>query len=263
MLGSVAAVVGISVLVARVALGPLSPRAPEGIPGSTAAPTPTVPAASSTSSAEAAVVLATTAASPGCLKGMASIDGGTFQMGSVDGDQDEKPVHKVPVPSFCLDDIAPNRVRLQRFGAQDAHRPVSCRIHGRAPKILHPRDHGGGVLEALLHGGDEGFLPARQRREVPHEDRQRCVAPGEIPREELDLRHAGVPWIPVQCRAVAAEPCCFPRNRWSSTNVDASGGIGDASAGGTTSDPTLDRRRALRALPRARSLKPGHYPCKL
>ncbi len=38
-----------------------------------------------------------------CPKGMAFIPGGSFDMGSNDGDSDEKPVHRVTVSGFCMD----------------------------------------------------------------------------------------------------------------------------------------------------------------
>jgi formylglycine-generating enzyme required for sulfatase activity len=40
---------------------------------------------------------------PECPEGMVWIPGGTFRMGSEDGDDDEKPVHPVTVAGFCLD----------------------------------------------------------------------------------------------------------------------------------------------------------------
>ncbi len=42
-------------------------------------------------------------ASGSCPKGMAFIPGGSFDMGSNDGDSDEKPVHRVTVSGFCMD----------------------------------------------------------------------------------------------------------------------------------------------------------------
>jgi formylglycine-generating enzyme len=38
-----------------------------------------------------------------CPEGMVQIPGGSFQMGSNDGDPDEKPLHPVTVKTFCLD----------------------------------------------------------------------------------------------------------------------------------------------------------------
>ena len=43
-------------------------------------------------------------ASSSCPAGMAWIEGGTFQMGSDDGESDEKPVHAVAVRGFCMDE---------------------------------------------------------------------------------------------------------------------------------------------------------------
>jgi formylglycine-generating enzyme required for sulfatase activity len=40
---------------------------------------------------------------PTCPPGMAGIPGGTFMMGSASGEPDEKPVHSVKLPAFCLD----------------------------------------------------------------------------------------------------------------------------------------------------------------
>lgn len=37
-----------------------------------------------------------------CPEGYVPVPSGTFQMGSEDGDSDERPVHQVTVSSFCL-----------------------------------------------------------------------------------------------------------------------------------------------------------------
>lgn len=47
---------------------------------------------------------AVTASSSACPAGMREIPGGTFSMGSTDGDADEKPVHEVTLSSYCLDE---------------------------------------------------------------------------------------------------------------------------------------------------------------
>ena len=67
-------------------VGPIGTAAP-------AAPTPS-----------AAGGTAARVASSSCPAGMAWIEGGTFRMGSDDGDSDEKPVHAVAVRGFCMDE---------------------------------------------------------------------------------------------------------------------------------------------------------------
>ncbi len=71
---------------------------------SASAPGPVASAGSPPSPASASTPPPERVAVPAeCPPGMVLIPGGTFKMGSDDGDPDEKPVHEVTLPSFCLD----------------------------------------------------------------------------------------------------------------------------------------------------------------
>jgi len=53
--------------------------------------------------AQVSTVVAVLKKQASCPEGMVFIPGGTFDMGSNDGDSDEKPVHRVTISGFCLD----------------------------------------------------------------------------------------------------------------------------------------------------------------
>jgi formylglycine-generating enzyme required for sulfatase activity len=61
------------------------------------------PAVSAASSSASATPSAAASASAACPDAMIAIPAGKLAMGAADGDDDEKPVHPVDVPAFCLD----------------------------------------------------------------------------------------------------------------------------------------------------------------
>jgi formylglycine-generating enzyme required for sulfatase activity len=71
---------------------------------SAVAPEPAVTAAPAVTTAPSAAPVDPAAGSgAGCPSGMLRIEAGTFMMGSDSGDADEKPVHSVTLPGYCMD----------------------------------------------------------------------------------------------------------------------------------------------------------------
>jgi formylglycine-generating enzyme required for sulfatase activity len=84
----------------------VAPPAPPPPPVATPTPPPASPPPVAKPSPPAPVSVPAPTPPPvasACPSGMTRIAGGRFQMGSDDGDPDEKPIHPVDVASFCLD----------------------------------------------------------------------------------------------------------------------------------------------------------------
>jgi formylglycine-generating enzyme required for sulfatase activity len=77
----------------------------------------------------------------GCAANQVAIPGGTFRMGSADGDSDEKPVHRVTLSPYCMDKtevtVAAYRACLQQGGCLPPKTGFAC-TWGKAGKDDHP-----------------------------------------------------------------------------------------------------------------------------
>ncbi len=99
-----------------------------------------------------------------CPDGMAAVTGGTFRMGSEDGDSDERPVHAVTLNAFCMD---LSEVTVQAYAACVAAGACRAAATTVAWKGVQPKDHA--VWDAYCNTGKA------DRQSHP----QNCVTWGE------------------------------------------------------------------------------------
>ena len=127
---------GVPLRLGLLRLDQVQPVQPPPVPQPTSVPEPPPPPRPTLSEPSPRVPIAS-----GCPSDMVAIPGGTFQMGSNDGDADEKPVHSVSVRPFCMDRTevtvgayrscgscsAPNTTQYCNWGqsGRDNH-PINC-----------------------------------------------------------------------------------------------------------------------------------------
>ena len=94
-----------------------------------------------------------TPAAKSWTNGMIWIPGGTFQMGSRDGQADEQPVHKVTLDGFWLDQFEVTNEKFEQFVRATAYVTV-------AERKPDPKDFPGAPPENLVPGSVV-FTPSR------------------------------------------------------------------------------------------------------